>query len=306
MPETMQQTSQPYNWQRDIAPHLEDMRGVAGGYSPAQRGVITAEDGIKLFVKIGTDEQTKKWLTKEIKVYRKLNNAGYNHIPQLLAVSDDETGMATEFLDDSSFEDIWDDNKLDAVLQAQQALKAHGSLFVDDEDFSPHSVVSLDNKWPRLLDPKAIGWLSKKLPELGTDILVTHESLAELASLNENWSLRTDTLTHQDIRADNFGYNPITKTGKLIDWNWLCLGDESLDTTPLFINMYKFGFDPYKRHPEKYDSKMLAYLVSFWLDSILGGRDIDEERDIARRKAQADNVRLCIELLDKYGRYIKG
>lgn len=296
------QTPQPYNWRQDILPHLEGMRDVAGGYSPARRGVVTAEDGTEIFVKIGTGEQTKKWLAKEIKVYKKLNEAGYSHIPQLLAVSDDGTGMATEFLGDSSFEDSWHDNKLDAVLQARQALKAHTSLFIDDEDFSPHSVVSLDNKWPQLLDPKAIDWLGKKLSELGTDILVTHESLVELATLNEDWSLKTNTLTHQDIRADNFGYNPITKTGKLIDWNWLCLGDESLDTTPLFINVYKFGLDPYQKHLEKYDPKMLAYLISFWLESILGGREVDEERDIVRRKAQADNVRLCMELLDKYGK----
>lgn len=258
------------------------------------------ESGDRVFIKIGTGELTKKWLAKEIKVYRKLNAAGYAYIPRLLAVNEAGTGMATEYLADASFADEWDEEKLQAVMEAQEALKPFAYLFTDD-DFSPHSVVSLDNKWPKLLEPASIDWLNDKLPELGQDLSLNRNLIARLAGMNEGWSLQTGTLTHQDIRADNFGYNSVTKKGKLIDWNWLCLGDESLDTTPLFINMYKCGFDPYQKHPDKYDPRMLAYLVSFWLDSILSGQTSDEERDISRRKAQAENVRLCLELLNKYG-----
>ncbi|HEX8182611.1 MAG TPA: aminoglycoside phosphotransferase family protein [Candidatus Saccharimonadales bacterium] len=290
-----------YNWNSDIIPRLESMGEVSGGYSPAQRGFIIIEDGTKLFVKVGTGEQTKKWLAKEVKVYQKLNEAGYPHVPMLYAVNDNDTGMAIEYLRDYSFEDTWDDDKLNAVIEAQEALKPFAYLFKGDEDFSPNSVVSLDNKWPTLLQDESVEWLSKRVPELGTSIDVNYDTLTKLAAMNEGWSFQADTLTHQDIRADNFGYDPKTKTGKLIDWNWLCIGDASLDTTPLFINMYKFGFDPYEKHPEKYDPQMLAYLVSFWLDSILSGRDIDEDRDLSRRQAQAENVRLCLELLERHG-----
>lgn len=53
----------------------------------------------------------------------------------------------------------------------------------------------------------------------------------------------------------------------------------------------------------KLDKKSLAAAVEYiesWLDSILGGRSSDVERDLNRRQAQADNVKVCLELLNLY------
>lgn len=285
------------SWDKDIEPKLGTIVSVEGGYTLAQRGVIELKDGSKVFVKVGTDELTKKWLQKEVEVYRKLNEAGYRYIPQLLAVNSDNTAMAIEYLEGASFENSWDTDKLEAVVNAQESLKEFAHLFNEDPLCRSDDVVSPESKWPRILHSNNIETINAKLKKLGVPTTFTREHIEELAKLNENWSLDSDTLVHEDIRADNFGYNPVTKQGKLIDWNWLCLGDASLDTTPLFINIYLSGFNPYEYHPEQYDKNMLAYLVSFWLESILSGDEDSSPRELAMRNAQAKNVTACVELL---------
>jgi hypothetical protein len=208
--------------------------------------------------------------------------------------------IAIEYLDGASFENTWDSNKLDAIVEAQEALAKLTKHFTGDDDFRSNDVAELDNKWPKLLNAKSIKVINEKFSKLGApEMQFSEEQLKEYASLNDNWELKEDTLIHEDIRADNFGYNPETKAGKLIDWNWLCIGDESLDTTPLFVDILKSGFDPYRFHPEKYDKPMVAYLISFWLDSILEMDEDASERNQRASVHRVDNVRVCLELLER-------
>jgi len=286
-----------YNWQKDIEPHLNTMSTVEGGFTPAKRGVVELADGTSVFVKIATGPLTRKWLKKEIKVYLKLNAAGYEFIPKLLSCNDDHTAMAIAYLDGASFENIWDEDKLNAVLKAQTALKAYKALFLKDPDFKSDDIVTHGSKWPAILEGNNLELINKKLLKLGSTVTFDRRYIEELAQRQAGWSMNEDTLIHEDIRADNFGYNPITKEGMLIDWNWLCIGDESLDVTPLFINMYISGFDPYKLHPEKYDPQMIMYLMSFWLEAILHGEESSSDREWKLRAAQAKNVVVCNELL---------
>lgn len=285
-----------YNWNSDIEPHLDTMQDVVGGFTPAKRGVVVLEDGTKVFVKIATDENTEKWLKKEIKSYKKLLSLGYKHIPKLLSVKEDEKGIAIEYLEGASFENVWDKDKLEAIVKAQEALKEFTNDFIGDNNFRSDDVMDLDFKWPQVLKDNNLEIINKKLEKLGCKFSFTKEQIEGYQKQHEGWNLKEDSLIHEDIRADNFGYDPITKEGKLIDWNWLCVGDASLDTTPLFINMHKAGFDAYEYHPEKYDKMMIIYLIGFWLVSILDG---DEDKEQKLREAQADSLRICLELLTK-------
>ncbi len=288
-----------YNWESDIVPHLGKIQAVEGGYTSAIRGIVTLPDGKKVFVKNANDEMTKKWLSKEIKVYEILNKAGYEHIPKLLSRSDDYSAMVIEYLEGYSFENKWDEDKLTAVLTAQDSLKQYRDLFMNDPEFHLGDVVDLGTKWPKLLEAENVKVINTKLLKLDIKTQFTREQIERLAQLHEGWLIKEDSLVHEDIRADNFGYDPKTKTGKLIDWNWICLGDESLDTTPLFINIYQSGFNPYELHPEKYDKKMLAYLLSYWLVIILNGDEDSSAREWKLRTAQAKSIEACAELLNK-------
>lgn len=290
----MQQT---YDWESDIAPYLDSITKVEGGYTPAKRGYITINGGTKLFVKIATDDNTKKWLNKEIKVYTLLNKAGYKYIPKLLSVSDDHSAMAIEFLEGASFERDWDLDKLKAVVEAQEALKEHINLFRNEPQFKSNDIVNTESKWPEILKQDNIQTINAKIKKLGGKSSFTTHQLEELSKLNSGWSLKEDTLIHEDIRADNFGYDQTTKAGKLIDWNWLCIGDESLDTTPLFIDICKSGFNPYIHYPEKLDRAMIAYVLSFWLESVLNGDEDSSEREWNMRSHQVENIDECVKLL---------
>jgi hypothetical protein len=292
-------TTRIYDWVQDIEPCLGNMQPVDGGYSLAKRGVVRLADGTKVFVKLAEGDITKKWLRKEIIAYQRLIAAGYPYIPTLLAHDASHSAMAIEYLDHASFENIWDKDKLDAILQTQYKLKDYKSLFEDDPDFTLESVVGLESKWTEVLQQDNIDHINMKFKDLDMDIAFTFDQLSSYEKLLTGWHIADDTLVHQDIRADNFAYDPVSKTGKLVDWNWLCVGDASLDRTPLFVNMYISGFDPYVYHPEKYDRKMLAYLVSFWLQRILHAHENSDERALGRMQAQATSVKAAVELLQR-------
>lgn len=290
---------QTYDWNQDIAPYLHTMQPVDGGYSTATRGVVTLNDGTKVFVKIAEGETTIKWLQKEVDVYVKLNAAGYPYIPKLLACSDDHHAMAIEYLAHANFENIWDEGKLGAIITAQDDLKKYAYLFADDPSYTLESVVGRESKWTAVMAPGAVERLNEKFAMLSTDIILESAQLETYQKTLVGWKMREDTLVHQDIRADNFAYNDATHQGLLVDWNWLCMGDASLDTTPLFVNMYIAGFDPYAIHPEAYDAHMLIYMLSFWLERILASSDNMDADELKRRRAQAQSVKATLELLHR-------
>lgn len=297
--EALKPFEQQYDWVKDIEPYLDNMQPVEGGYTSVRRGVVTLAGGEKVFVKIASADETAKWLKKEVKAYRILNQAGYLFIPKLLSYSQDDSSMAIEYMEGASFESVWDDDKLTAIIEAQEALRPLKDYFANNPDFTLNSVVDREIKWPIILADDNLEIINKKLIKLDAGFNLTIEEVRHLQSLDDGWSIASDTLVHQDIRADNFGYYPEKKTGKLIDWNWLCIGDESLDRTPLFVNMYMLGFDPYKTHPQSYDVKMLAYMVSFWIDQILMGDEDSSPLEFRRRKAQAGSVKACLELISR-------
>ncbi len=293
------QNALKYDWQQDIEPYLDTRQDVVGGFTPAERGVITLADGAKVFIKMATDENTAKWIGKEIRTYRKLTEVGYEYMPLLLAVRDDQKAFAIEYLEGASFENDWDKDKLEAVVRAQTALKDITESFVGDPDYKSGDVVDTEPRWPQLLEADNLERVNQKLSKLGASSRFTKEQIEDFARLHIGWSVKEDTLVHEDIRADNFGYNPVTKQGKLVDWNWICVGDASLDTTPLFINMYKGDFNAYQYHPEKYDKLMIIYLIGFWLASVLGGNEDSSERELRLRTAQAESIDICVELLSR-------
>lgn len=288
-----------YDWVKDIEPYLDTIQAVEGGYTSVKRGVVTLADGAKVFVKIASADETEKWLKKEVKAYKILNQAGYPYIPKLLSSSTDNSAMAIEYMDGASFESTWDKEKLAAIIEAQKELRKYKDYFIDNPDFTLDSVVDRQIKWSTILKNDNVAIINEKLKKLGAGFGVTRSQITDFQDIDKDWSMNSDALVHQDIRADNFGYYPDKKTGKLIDWNWLCIGDESLDRTPLFVNMYMSGFDPYQIYPDTYDKKMLAYMVSFWLDQILFGDEDSSAIEFSRRKAQAKSVQACIELISR-------
>jgi hypothetical protein len=286
-----------YSWKTDIAPHVGGMQPVNGGFTPAKRGIVMLADGTKVFVKMAVDDMTARWLKKEIKVYRILNRAGYGYMPRLLAVSDMGDGMAIEYLEGATFDDVWDVDKIHAVNTAQTTLTQYKHLFKNDDDFYFQDADRVEERWNNILNQKSIDIINAKFVTFAVDATFTIGQLTELHRLHDGWTMKKDTLIHEDIRADNFGYFEPEKEGKLVDWNWLVIGDKKLDDTSVFVHTYAAGFDPFTLCPEKYDVQTLAYRVCFWLDSILAGDENSSKREYRLRSSQALSVKACIELI---------
>jgi hypothetical protein len=287
-----------YDWENDIEPYLGLIQDVKGGFTAAKRGVIELENGDKIFVKISTDEKTHNWLKKEIKVYKKLHAVNYKYAAKLLSHSKNHHGMAIEYLENASFDNVWDQDKINAVMLARDELQNYKDLFTGDIDFKSDDIEKAEDIWNRILIPGNLDIINYKLAKLGFDLDFTSNQIVGFKTLHDDWLIEENCLVHQDIRADNFGYDQVAKTGKLIDWNWLSISDNSLDITPLFINMHISGLDPYKMHPEKYDEKMIVYLIGFWMDCILYGDEDSSPREWSSRVAQAKNLEVCLELLN--------
>lgn len=242
-------------------------------------------------------ERTAPYIKKEIKVYEKLASAGYEYIPKLVAIRGDHLAFALEDLSHCDFTDTWDVGKLRSVMKARESLKEHIDLFRDDEDFvlNPQNWNS-HNLWPKLLNGNNLDDINAKLQLHEQGVVLTQDFMLQCNDLMKDWQMASDTLVHYDIRSDNFAYDTTTNTGKIIDWNWLCIGDNEVDVTPIFIDAINKGFDAYSVYPEKFYSHAVGYILGFWLDALIS----NDNSLMSLRRRQAESVAVCYNLLQNF------
>jgi len=84
-----------YFWET-IERYMSTFQPTDGGFTSAHRGIVHLASNERIFVKIGTQENTKQCAKKEIAVYRILEKVGFSHSPKLVAVNHDEIGFALE------------------------------------------------------------------------------------------------------------------------------------------------------------------------------------------------------------------
>ena len=164
----------PIQW-NEINATLHNLVKADGGFSTAHRGIVTLPGSEQIFVKVGVDDNTRKWAKKEIVAYRFLKQHNYPFIPELLATSDDETSFALEPLnpgDGWDWSETWTKARLNKTLEAMDALAA---IIPGDEDktsFQQSTIDETDDGWQPLIedvDRQAI--LLSKLRAAGHDEL---------------------------------------------------------------------------------------------------------------------------------------
>lgn len=281
-----------YDWQRDIVPRIPRLEQADQGYTNAYTGLINLADGSQVFVKCAMDDNSARWGRKEVKAYRLLQDAGYEHMPKLLAVNADMTSFAIQSLANHDFSPAWDTDKLHAVMRARKDLKALRYLFEGDIDFSMRKVIGVQNRWPMLRDESLLARANDILQRTEA-ISVSTAMVERCEGVLQTWNVHQDTLVHDDLRADNFAYDPSTKTGKLIDWAWLCIGDDALDVASLCVGIARTGFDVYGLYPDLFDEQAIVSTLGYWLE-VLGSSD---GQLTEARKSQARSVSICFELL---------
>jgi len=255
------------NWQ-EVDKGLSALTPVEGGNSDARRGILTTPEGAKIFVKIGVNEHTKAWASKEIKSYEFLKENGYLYIPSLLATNDDATGFAIDALlaeDGWDWSDTWNKERLDATLAATDALAAINPDPKYAELLKP-VITDADNGWAKLIaSPEQQAALAAKLQSAsGPDIIANLTSHTERSA---TYRVQHDTLVHDDVRADNAPWNKGLGEVKLVDWNWLELGDRKIDLAAALVHTHKSGFDVLKDYSDRLDPAALHWMAGFWLES---------------------------------------
>ncbi len=281
-----------YDWQRDILPRIPRLEQSDQGYTNAYTGLINLVGGTQVFVKCAMDDNSARWAKKEVQSYRLLQNAGYEHMPKLLAVSPDETSFAIEALLGYDFAPKWDEHKLHAIMRARKTLKSLRYLFEGDREFSMRQVVGAENRWPMLRNEDIFARANDVLYQT-EGIRLSEEARDRCTSALQVWRVRQDTLVHGDLRADNFAYDSRTRTGKLIDWTWLCVGDDALDMASLCVGISRTGYNVYDAYPDLFDESAVISTMGYWLE-VLGTSDA--ELTDARR-SQARSVSICHDLL---------
>lgn len=198
-PNTTESEPEPIIQWSEIENKIGDLTPVEGGNSDAQRGIITALDGSKIFIKIGVNEHTKGWATKEINSYRFLEENGFPFAPRLLSTNEDKTGFAIDALlpaDGWDWSDTWSSERLDTTLAATDALAA---IQPDPKykDLLRPVITDADNGWAKLmeLEERRISLVTKLQTTSDPDVMSNVSKYSQRAS---EYKVRHDTLVHDD------------------------------------------------------------------------------------------------------------
>lgn len=246
---------------------LPTLEPVSGGYTKSQRGLVTLTDGQKVFVKIAVDDQTREWIQKERKAYAFLAEHDFPHVPRIIAETDG--GLAIPDLSGWDWSKTWTKPKMNAVFRAMDALAplgpeavgAFGSFDLDPNTWKDVSGSKDAYDWARpLLSPE----MMRALEALITD-RATVQRYANLAA-TKPWE--GNDLIHNDVRSDNFAFNPQTGEGLLVDLNWLCVGTKPFDTASLLVDMEQAGAE-IQDYLARVDEASMAYIIGYWLSSAM-------------------------------------
>lgn len=258
----------PLSWEL-VESQLASISPVAGGFSLAKRGLVRLPGGETIFVKIGTEENSKRWAKKELAVYEYLNSESYPFIPNVLSEDPDATSFALDaLLPDEGWDwsDTWTTDRLDATLEAMNVLaQLHpaNKQLIDPEE--PALEATRDG-WKILVESQELQErLWTKLRKAGHNLIAEKMDLKRELERSSRFIFKTDTLVHYDIRADNCAWNPNTKEVKFVDWNWTQLGDTRIDTSAMLVNVQRSGFDVASTYLNRLDADALQWLAGFWL-----------------------------------------
>jgi Ser/Thr protein kinase RdoA (MazF antagonist) len=240
-----------------------------GGFSPALRGIVTLSDGRRVFVKVGVNDPTKQWAKKEVEVYRFLQRQNYPFIPQLLAYNNDETSFALEALmpeDGWNWSDEWTQERFVKTLEAMDVLAAIEPVGGDKDFFGIETLKETDDGWQPLKDSKEFQQtLRSRLRSAGCSDIANVLDFAAEAERSANFPFQKETLVHYDVRADNAPWHALRQAVRLVDWNWIQLGDRRIDLAALLVHVHQAGFDVTRASGNRLHADALHWLAGFWL-----------------------------------------
>jgi hypothetical protein len=248
----------------DLAARVEGLLGspiasarrVTRGYTQAERWVVRTTGGDRAFVKAAVNEQTATWLSIERRMYEELRA---DVLPRCLGGDGGERPiLILEDLSDAHWPPPWGPDRVAALRKALAGL--HLAPVPDGLPSAEAERDRLDG-WPRVAaDPApflALGvvskaWLSRALPTL--------REASRAAVLGGEAPL------HFDVRSDNVAF----AGGRtlLVDWNWTCRGNPSMDLACWLPSLHVEGGPP--PHEVWTDGPEIPALVAGYFASVAG------------------------------------
>jgi hypothetical protein len=227
-------------------------RRAHGGYTPAQRWVVTFADGSSCFVKAGTNAWTSDALRAEYeRVYSRLEAP---FLARLLAWDDDEDApiLILEDLSAAHWPPPWGPGEIDAVLDM---LRAVGKLKIRNlPDVRLHP--ACQNIWPRIeAEPEdllSVGLVSRSWLE---------DCLPRLKTASDQVPFAGEDVVHFDVRSDNLCFQE--ERCLLVDWNNASLGNGDLDLVTWLPSLEAEGGPP----PETLfpdGGRFAAWMSGYW------------------------------------------
>lgn len=207
-------------------------RRVVGGYTPADRYVVTSDDGATAFVKLATEPMTAEGLRAERRVYDAVHGP---FLPRMLAFEDGPLPLlALEDLSAARWPPPWRAGDVDAVLASFDATHR-----APPPVGTPPLVASVaaNAGWTLVeADPApflALGWVS---PAWLRSALPTLRA-AERAMVWDG-----DAFLHLDVRSDNVCF----RDGRavFVDWNFACVGNPAFDLGCWLPSLHAEGGPP--------------------------------------------------------------
>ncbi|MGH7752106.1 MAG: phosphotransferase, partial [Gemmatimonadales bacterium] len=200
-----------------------------GGYTPAERWLVTFGDGTTGFAKVGTIDRIGEWLRIEHRAYREIAGP---FIPRMLGWADGPVpALILEDLTGGHWPPPWSGELVDRMLETLAAIAATPC----PEWARPvASQTEIFSGWSRIAEDPApflgLGLVSAGGLEGALPTLVAHESPGEVAG---------DALLHFDVRSDNMCF-----TGErtlLVDWNWIGRGSPLFDVAAWLPSLHFEG-----------------------------------------------------------------
>jgi hypothetical protein len=207
-------------------------RPTQGGYTQAQRWIVTFEDGTSCFAKCAAGfpgSPMDEWLRHEYEVYSRL---GAPFMPQMLGWDDDgeQPLLILEDLSACRWPPPWREGDVGTVLNMLAEIRATPLDVPPAEKLDP----DLITHWREVQDDP-VPFLSLGL--CSADWL--EDALPVLVEAAESAVLSGSDLVHFDVRSDNICFDG--ERAMLIDWNFAARGNGEMDVAFLLPSLHSEG-----------------------------------------------------------------
>jgi len=227
-------------------------RRAEGGYTPAQRWIVTFEDGSSCFAKVAVNDWTADALRSEYtRVYSRIQA---RFLPELLGWNDHpvEPLLLIEDLSTAFWPPPWTMSQVEAVCSTLEAIRG----------------TNLDNLPLLEDDPICRDWWCQveEQPDLFLALsLVSNDWLSRsfpiLKRASESAPFHGDDLVHFDVRSDNLCFDGDRVV--LIDWNFAARGNRDVNIATWLPSLHAEG-GPAPEAILPNHAELAAWMSGYW------------------------------------------